>query len=66
MFSVLWTWLRTRTRDAVLAGVGDAVMALDGADDGTSDALAALTARLQSLPRPSPEPDDTAGTRKRK
>ncbi len=65
MFSVLWTWLRTRTRDAILAGVSDAVMALDGTDDGTSDALAALTARLQALPRPSPEPTDEPA-RKRK
>ncbi len=47
MFSV-FSWLRTQTKNAVLAGFGDAVAELEG--DGTTDTepvLAQLRRRLQ-------------------
>ncbi len=53
-FSNLFSWLRGRARDAVLAGCGDAVSAID---NGASDAEAAqsLQQRLQARPvRPAP------------
>jgi hypothetical protein len=41
MFASAFNWIRTQTRNAVLAGFGDAVAELEG--DGTSDAAPALT-----------------------
>ena len=49
-----WNWIRERSRQAVLAGVADAVQDLDGNGPAdTADAVALLEARLQpALPAP--------------
>jgi hypothetical protein len=65
MFLTLWSWIRRRTSEAVLAGIGDAIGQLDGSgEDGTADAAAALLTRLRALPSPSEE--EAVGGRKRK
>ncbi len=58
----MWTYLRNRVRDAVLAGVNDAMIALDG--DDPAPALADLRARLAKA-LPGPTEDDEAPKRKR-
>ena len=49
------TWIRTRVRDAVLAGIGDALVSLDGTDNATA------TLQLSALLAPVlPAPEDEA------
>jgi hypothetical protein len=51
-------WIRASVRNAVLAGVGDALAELDaGGDDAT--AAAALRARLAPPSAPLPAPPET-------
>ena len=37
---MFWNWIRTRARDAVLAGLNDAVEVLDQAEDDTASEAA--------------------------
>ena len=64
MLVTLWSWIRRRTCEAIMAGAADALAQLDGdGPDGTADAAAGLLARLRALPSPDAE---EGGGRKRK
>ena len=50
---MFFNWVRTKVRDAVLAGVNDAAEEIDRNDPGgVPTALASLRGRLQALPAP--------------
>lgn len=63
---MIFSWLRSQVKSAVLAGVSDAVAELQ-ADDGGAIAQAALALpqRLQQLPAPPPAEPEGNGRRKR-
>ena len=56
---MIWSYLRTKVRDSILAGVHDALTEIDGADTATGAAgggnvLASLRAKLApALPAPA-------------
>jgi hypothetical protein len=54
-------WLRSATRDAILAGASDAAAQLAGDGGDTDAALAGLTVRLQL---PAPEADEPRKTKR--
>jgi hypothetical protein len=53
-----FSWIRSKVRAAVLAGLGDAAAELDAGDGPeVAEAVARLQARIQpALPAPAPEP----------
>lgn len=64
---MLWNWIRAQVKQAVLGGVQDAIVELDGGTgENIPDALPALRGRLLALPAASAEKEPAVNSKARR